>query len=83
MLLSEKVTYYMILLIFISLFISGDAEWDVFFILFFLSLLFLHQIVGSFSSHKLKVRMNLIIIIGMIIFVWIMIGKVREIIANA
>lgn len=83
MLLSEKVTFFMILLFIFCLIISGEAEWQLFFILFYLSLLFLHQLVGSFSSRKLRLRMNLIIFIGMIIFIWIMIERVREIIANA
>ena len=73
----------MILLLILSLIISGDMEWEIFFILFYLSLLFLHQMVGSYASHKMKLRMNLIIIAGMIIFIWIMIRRTREIIAYA
>ncbi len=76
MLLSEKLTFTMILLTIIFLVISGDSGLEVFFVLILIGVLILRELIESFAPTDLKDRMNFFIYTGLIIFVGIVVGKI-------
>lgn len=82
-LLSEKMTFYMLLLVIISLLISAELQFEIFFILTYLSLLFLREMTANFNSKKIKVRMNLFIVAELILVAWIIYWRVIDIVSYA
>ena len=76
MLLSEKLTFVMILLTIIFLVISGDSGLEVFVVLILIGVLILRELTESFASNDLKDRMNFFIYTGLIIFVVIVARKI-------
>ncbi len=76
MLLSEKLTFVMILLIIIFLVISGDSELEVFVVLILIGVLIIRELTESFAPNDLKDRMNFFIYTGLIIFVVIVARKI-------
>jgi hypothetical protein len=82
-LLSEKITFYMLLLVILSLLLSAELHFEIFFIMTYLSLLFLREMTANFNSKKIKMRMNLFIVAELILVAWIIYLRVIEIISLA
>lgn len=78
MLLSEKITLIMILLTIIFLVISVDTGLEVFLILILIGMLIIRELIEMFAPSELKVRMNLFIYTGVIIFFVLAINKVID-----
>ena len=78
MLLSEKITLTMLLLTVIFLVISGDTGLEVFLILILIGMLIIRELIEMFAPSELKVRMNLFIYTGVIIFFVLVIDKVFD-----
>ena len=76
MLLSEKLTFIMILMTIIILIISGDIMLEVFSVMILIGILILRELIETFAPNELKDRMNFFIYIGTIIFFGIVIRKI-------
>ena len=74
MLMSEKITLFIAVWIFIALFITGEAYLEVFFILVLIGMLIAREFTDRFSTEHLKHRIN-IFILGFIIVFIVLVGK--------
>lgn len=74
MLMSEKITLFIILWIIIMLFITGDAALEMFFILIFLGLIIAKELTDRYTVAHLKIRMNLFVLVFLLVFIVFM-GK--------
>ena len=80
MLLSEKVTLAMILFTIIFLVISWNSGLEVFVVLTLIGVLILREMIEMFAPSELKVRMNLLLYIGVIIFMVLILERVINVI---
>ena len=76
MLLSEKITLTTILLTIFFLIISGDSGLETFLILIFIEMLIIREMIEMFVPSNLKVRINIFIFGGLILFIWIVTTKI-------
>lgn len=74
MLMSEKITLVIALWILVALFITGNANLEIFFILIFIGVLIARELVDVFATINLKDRMNMFIYIFIIVFI-VIVGK--------
>ncbi len=74
MLLSEKITFIILLWIVFVLVIAGKGNLEIFFILSFIGILVIREISDVFITEDLKGRMNLFICLFVIVFI-IIVGK--------
>jgi len=73
-LMSEKITLVIALWILVALFITGNANLEIFFILIFIGVLIARELVDVFATINLKDRMNMFIYIFIIVFI-VIVGK--------
>lgn len=74
MLISEKISLILTIWILIVLFITGDANLEIFFILIFIGVLILRELTDVFTTINLKDRMNIFIYLFIFIFI-VIVGK--------
>jgi hypothetical protein len=81
MLISEKLTLIIIFWILIVLFITGEANLEIFFILIFIGILILRELTDVFTTTNLKDRMNIFIYLFILIFIVIVGKKIINVLA--
>jgi hypothetical protein len=80
MLISEKITFVIALWILMALLITGDTDFELFFVLIFIGVLIVRALSDVFITKTLKFRMNLIIYLFIIIFIVIIGNKIITIV---
>ena len=79
MLISEKITLVTVLWILVVLFITGNANLEIFFILIFIGILIIRELIDVFTTVNLKDRMNLFIYTFILVFIVIVGQKIISI----
>ena len=74
MLISEKITLIFATWVLIILFLTGDENLEIFFVLLFIGILIIRELTDVFIPGDLKDRMNMFIYIFVIIFI-VIVGK--------
>ena len=74
MLISEKITLFIAIWIIIMLFVVGDANLEIFFVLIFIGLLIAKEFTDRFTIAPLKHRMNIFLFIFLVVFL-VFVGK--------
>jgi hypothetical protein len=69
LLLSEKITLFVALWIIVALFITGNADLEIFFILIFVGMLIVKEFTDRFTTVHIRHRINIFIYINAIIFI--------------
>jgi hypothetical protein len=82
MLLSEKLAFILLVITIFILQITGDSGLEIFFILILIAMLIIRESIEMFAPSELKVRMNLFIYIGVIMFFAILLEKLIPIIID-
>ncbi len=72
--MSEKISLVFIAWVLIVLFLTGDENLEIFFILLFIGILIIRELTDVFIPGDLKDRMNTFIYIFIIIFI-VIVGK--------
>jgi len=67
-LISEKITLFVAVWVVVMLFVTGDANVEIFIILIFVGLLIAKEITDRFTDIRLKHRMNVFIFVFIIVF---------------
>jgi len=75
-LIAEKITIFIAAWIIVMLFVTGDADIEVFIILIFIGLLIAKEFTDRFTTTQLKYRMNIFIGMFLIIFVAAVVKKI-------
>jgi hypothetical protein len=73
-LISEKITLIFATWVLIILFLTGDENLEIFFVLLFIGILIIRELTDVFIPGDLKDRMNMFIYIFVIIFI-VIVGK--------
>ena len=81
MLISEKIALIISLWILFTLLITGDGNFEIFFILIFIGVLVVRELTDVFINSELKDRMNVFIYIFILIFIVIVGRKIIDILA--
>jgi len=79
MLISEKIALILSIWVLIVLLITGDANFEIFFILIFIGVLIAREISDVFTTINLKDRINIIIYMFIIVFIVIVGQKIINI----
>ena len=74
MLTSEKITLILAAWVSIVLFITGDANLELFIILIFIGVLIMRELSDVFTTVNLRDRMNIFIYFFLLIFI-VIVGK--------
>lgn len=74
--ISEKITLFIAAWIMIMLFITGDANLEIFFVLIFVGILIAREFTDRFTTAYLKQRMNIFIFIFITVFIVIVGQKI-------
>ena len=74
MLITEKITFLMVIWIIIMLFVTSDMDLEIFFILIFLGFVFIVEFAERFTTAKVKHRLNILLYVFIMIF-FVLIGK--------
>lgn len=74
--IAEKITIFIAAWIIVMLFVTGDADIEVFIILIFIGLLIAKEFTDRFTTAELKYRMNIFIGAFLIIFVAAVVKKI-------
>jgi len=69
LLISEKITLFVVAWVVLMLFVTGDANIEIFIILIFVGLLIAKELTDRFTDIHLKHRMNIFICVFLIIFI--------------
>ena len=69
MLMSEKITVIVAVWIIVALFITADADLEVFFVLVLIGFIVINEFTDRFTGNRFKLRMNALIFIFMIAFI--------------
>jgi TRAP-type C4-dicarboxylate transport system permease large subunit len=69
LLTTEKIIVFIAIWIIAALFVTGDADIEVFIILIFIGLLIAKEFTDRFTTTQLKYRMNIFIGMFLIVFV--------------
>ena len=80
MLTSEKITLIIALWILVALIVTGDMDFELFFVLIFIGILIIRALTDVFITTTLKFRMNLIIYLCIIVFIGIIGNKIITIV---
>ena len=81
MLMSEKIALILAIWVLLVLLITGDANFEIFFILIFIGVLIAREISDVFTTFSLKDRMNILIYMFVIIFIVIVGQKIINILS--
>lgn len=79
MLTSEKIALVIALWILLVLFITGDTNFEIFFILIFIGVLITRELIDVFTTTNLKERLNIFIYVFTIFFMVIVGQKILNI----
>jgi hypothetical protein len=79
MLMSEKITLCVAAWTIFLLFVTSDAEIEIFFILIIIGFIFIKEFTDRFTTSLLKFKMNAFIFVFMIVFIVIIITKIMNI----
>lgn len=74
MLMSEKITLFAAVWIIVALFITGDADLEVFFVLVLAGMLITKEFTDRFTTVLIRHRMNIFIFLFIIVFI-LVVGK--------
>ena len=74
MLISEKITLFIAVWVMVALFITGDADLEIFFILILIGMIIAREFTDRFTTVHLKHRMNIFIFVFIVVFI-VLIGK--------
>jgi len=72
--MSEKITLFIAVWIIVALFITGDADLEMFFVLIFVGMLIVKEFTDRFTTVHIRHRMNVFICVFAIIFI-VIVGK--------
>ena len=72
--MSEKITLFVAVWIIVALFITGNADLEIFFVLIFVGMLIVKEFTDRFTTVHIRHRMNVFIYIFAIVFI-VIIGK--------
>lgn len=72
--MSEKITLFVAAWIIVALFITGNADLEIFFVLIFVGLLIVKEFTDRFTTVHIRHRMNVFIYVFAIVFI-VIIGK--------
>jgi len=67
--MSEKITVIVAVWIIVALFITADADLEVFFVLVLIGFIVINEFTDRFIGNRFKLRMNALIFIFMIAFI--------------
>ena len=81
MLMSEKITLVIAGWVLLVLFITGDANLEIFFILIFIGVLIVRELTDVFTTVNLKDRMNIFIYLFILVFIVIVGKKIISVLA--
>lgn len=76
MLIAEKITLILAVWILIALLITGDRDFELFFVLIFIGILIIRALTDVFITKPMKFRMNLVIVVFLIGFIVIVGNKI-------
>ena len=76
MLTAEKIIFVISLWILVALLITGDTDFELFFVLIFIGILIIRALTDVFITKPLKLRMNLVIVVFLIGFIVIVGNKI-------
>ena len=79
MLMSEKIALIIAIWVLIALFITGDTNLEIFFILVFIGILIARELSDVFTTINFKDRINIIIYMFIIVFIVIVGQKIMNI----
>lgn len=79
--IAEKITLFVAIWIIVALFITGDANIELFLILIFIGLLIAKEITHRFNTPELNKRMNVFIAVFFIFFIIIVGKKIIDVLA--
>ena len=72
--MSEKITLFVAVWIIVALFITGNADLEIFFVLIFVGMLIVKEFTDRFTTVHIRHRMNVFIYIFAIVFI-VIIGE--------
>ena len=81
MFMSEKITLIIAGWIILVLFITGDSNLEIFFILIFIGVLIVRELTDVFTTINLKDRMNIFIYLFILVFILIVGKKIISVLA--
>lgn len=79
--MSEKITLVIAGWVLLVLFITGDANLEIFFILIFIGVLIVRELTDVFTTVNLKDRMNIFIYLFILVFIVIVGKKIISVLA--
>jgi len=74
MMLSEKITLTVAILILASLLLTGQWNFEIYFIIIFIGVLIIRELTDIFTTSNIKNRMNIFIYLFCLIFI-VIVGK--------
>ena len=80
MLTSERLMFIIALWILAALIVTGETDFELFFVLIFIGILMIRALTDVFIPKPLKFRMNLIIVVFLIGFIAIIGNKIITIV---
>jgi hypothetical protein len=72
--MSEKITLFVAVWIILALFITGDADLEIFFVLILVGMLVTKEFTDRFTTVHIRHRMNVFILLFIMVFILI-VGK--------
>ena len=79
MLMSEKITLYIVAWMIFLLFIASDTGLEIFFILIIIGFIIIKELTDRFTTSSIKLKMNAFIFIFMIVFIILIITRIINI----
>jgi hypothetical protein len=76
MFLSEKLTLAVLIMTSIFVVISAERGLEIFFLMILIGVMVIREMIEMFASSELKVKMNLFVYIGVIVFLYIILERV-------
>ena len=76
MLTAEKIIFVISLWILVALLVTGDTDFELFFVLIFIGILIVRALSDVFITKPMKLRMNLVIVVFLIGFIVIVGNKI-------
>ena len=74
--MSEKITLFIAIWIIVVLFITGDSNLDIFFVLILVGMLVAREFTDRFTTIHIKQRLNIFILMFIIIFMVLVTRKI-------
>ena len=81
MLMAEKITLAISIWIILILFITGDAELEIFFILTIIGFVIIKELTDHITTKEIKIKMNVFILIFMLAFMTIVTKRIIDYLA--